>query len=150
MKKKIVLIACASKKGELKAKAKDLYISPLFKMSLEYASKQKPDKIFILSALYHLLDLDKEIEPYNVTLSYVPKAKKTLELKILNSKEKEDWGEKVVEQLAKQTDLQNDEFIFLAGEVYIKPLKNSIVDFKNPLKGKTQGKRLQFLNKNCQ
>ena len=62
MTKKIILIACVSKKGDKKTKAKDLYISQLFKSSLTFANKQNPDKIFILSALHHLLDIDKEIE----------------------------------------------------------------------------------------
>ena len=73
--RQIVLISCGSKKSEKKAKAKDLYIGSLFKNSLAYAEALKPDKIFILSALHHLLNLDKEIEPYDVTLSNVPKKK---------------------------------------------------------------------------
>ena len=80
-KEKIILIACVSKKGDKKAKAKDLYRSPLFRSSLSYAYRQNPDKIFILSALHHLLDLEKEIEPYNVTLSNVPKNKRKPGLK---------------------------------------------------------------------
>jgi len=160
MAKKIILIACVSQKGDKKAKAKDLYTSQLFKSSLAFANKQNPDKIFILSALHHLLDIDEEIEPYNVTLSYqyyflchvtlsnVPKAKRKPELKILTSKEKLNWGKKVVEQLAKQTDLQNDEFIILAGQEYIKPIINSISHFSNPLNGLRQGERVKFLNEN--
>jgi len=62
--KKIILIACVSKKGDKKAKAKDIYISSLFTNSLAYAYSLNPDKIFILSALHHLLDLEKEIEPF--------------------------------------------------------------------------------------
>jgi len=50
--KKIVLISCASKKLEVKAKAADLYTSALFKLNLKYARKLKPDGIFILSAKY--------------------------------------------------------------------------------------------------
>jgi hypothetical protein len=88
MAKKIILIACVSKKGNLNTKAKELYISPLFKSSLMYANKQNPNKIYILSALHHLLDIDKEIEPYNMTLSIVPKAKRKTGLKILTSSEK--------------------------------------------------------------
>ena len=73
---KIVLIACVSQKLNKKAKAKDLYTSQLFKYSLAYAHSLNPDKIFILSALHHLLDLEMEIEPYNVTLSNIPKSKR--------------------------------------------------------------------------
>ena len=48
---KVVLISCASKKLNRKAKAEDLYISPLFKLNLKYAKSLNPDKIFILADL---------------------------------------------------------------------------------------------------
>ena len=57
--KQIILIACVSKKGDLKTKAEELYKSPLFKSSLAFAKNLNPDKIFILSALHHLLELDE-------------------------------------------------------------------------------------------
>ena len=47
---KVVLISCASKKLSHKTKAKDIYISPLFKMNLKFAKSFNPDKMFILSA----------------------------------------------------------------------------------------------------
>ena len=83
---KIVLISCGSKKMNKRTKAKDMYQSPLFKHSLEYALKLNPDKIFILSALYGLLDLETEIEPYDVTISNVSKQNrlKKPQLKVLN------------------------------------------------------------------
>ena len=55
---KTVLISCVSKKLDHSAKARDMYISPLFKLSLKYAQKLNPDKIFILSAKYHLLPIE--------------------------------------------------------------------------------------------
>jgi hypothetical protein len=148
MTKKIILIACVSKKSEKKAKAKELYISQLFKSSFSYANKQNPDKIFILSALHHLLDIDTEIEPYNVTLSNVPKNKRKPRLKILTSVERKEWGKKVLDQLSKQTDLKNDEFIVLAGKEYLKPIIKSISHLVNPLNGLRQGERVKFLNDN--
>jgi cytoplasmic iron level regulating protein YaaA (DUF328/UPF0246 family) len=70
----IILISCASTKCQYKTEAQNMYISPLFIKSLKYAkNKLKSDKIFILSAKYGLLDLIDVIEPYNVTLCYVPK-----------------------------------------------------------------------------
>ena len=87
--KRIVLISCVSRKGKTKAKAKDLYKGPLFTNSLEYAKSLNPDKIFILSALHNLLDLDTEIEPYDVTLSYLSPNKKAKKpnLKVLTKTE---------------------------------------------------------------
>ncbi|MGH7990821.1 MAG: DUF6884 domain-containing protein, partial [Limisphaerales bacterium] len=66
--KRIVLISCVKKKLPHKAKAELLYISPLFKGYLRYARSLKPDGIFVLSAKYELLELEREIEPYNSTL----------------------------------------------------------------------------------
>jgi len=146
--KQIILIACVSLKGDKKAKAKDLYKSALFKSSLAYAYKLNPDKIFILSALHHLLDLETEIEPYNVTLSNVPKDKRKAGLKILNSTEKKEWGKKVIKQLAEQADLKNDNFLVLAGQEYIKPIIGNISHLTNPLYGLRQGERVKFLNEN--
>ena len=142
---KIVLIACVSKKRLFKSKAKDLYISQLFKCSLAYAYSLNPDKIFILSALHHLLDLETEIEPYNVTLSNIPKAKIKEGLKVLNHEEKAIWGVRVVDMLSKHADLQNDKFVFLAGQEYIKPINRSLTNTDDKLKGMGIGERIRFL-----
>jgi len=131
--KKIVLISCASKKKLEKAKAKDLYISLLFKLNLEYAKSLKPDKIFILSAKYGLLDLEEGIEPYDLTLNKI----KDKEIKI--------WADKVLEQLKEKVDLKQDEIIFLAGEKYRKYLIPEIKNYKIPLKNLGIGKQLKFL-----
>ena len=69
MKKKIVLISCVSKKKSEACKAKDMYVSPLFKMSWEYAKQFSPDAVFILSDKYHLLDPEKQIAPYDEVLT---------------------------------------------------------------------------------
>jgi len=145
--RKIVLIACVSQKGKSKAKAKDLYKSALFKYSLAYAYSIKPDKIFILSALHHLLDLEKEIETYDVTLSNIPVNKRKQGLKVLDNEEKDEWGKKVIQQLSENTDLTNDRYIILAGQEYIKPIEKQIKHIEQPLKGLRQGERLEYLKK---
>ncbi len=146
--KKIVLISCVSKKKSIKSKAKDLYISQLFKSSLAYSYSLNPDKIFILSALHHLLDLETEIEPYNVTLSNIPKSKRKIGLIVLSPAEKIEWGNKVVEMLSEQTDLQNDQFIILAGREYIKPIKPYIKKIDDRLHGLRQGERVKYMKAN--
>ncbi len=130
----IVLISCASKKRHHKSKAKNLYISPLFQKNLTYAQKLKPDVIFILSAKYGLLDLDTEIEPYDLTLNNMPAS----EIKV--------WAGKVLKQLSEQADLQQDHFIFLAGAKYRKYLTPHIASFGVPLEGMPIGKQLQYLS----
>ncbi len=132
---KVVLISCGSKKMAKRSMAKDMYLSPLFKNSLAYAYSLNPDKIYILSALYHVLDLEQEIEPYNVTLSNILKLKRKNGLIVLNAKEKKVWGEKVIQQLSELVDLANDDFVILAGNEYIKPLKKAFSSCTYPLNG---------------
>ena len=131
----IVLISCVSKKLSNRVKAKDIYVSPLFKMNLKFARSFNPDKIFILSAKWGLIDLDKEIEPYNKTLNK------------MNSIEKIHWANNVLHDLREITDLDKDEFIFLAGENYRKYLVPYIKNYKIPLKGLSIGRQLQYLKK---
>lgn len=133
---KIILISCSSKKLSYLAKAKEIYISPLFKLNVKYAIFLKPDKIFILSAKYGLLDLEQEIEPYNLTLNSM----KDAEIKT--------WAEKVLKNLKKHADLNNDEFIFLAGEKYRRHLVPEINKYHIPLKDFGIGKQLKFLKEN--
>ena len=72
-------------------------------------------------------------------------------MKVLTPKEKIDWGQKVISQLKLEADLQNDEFIILAGQEYIKPIEGLIAknNVKKPLDGKRVGERIKFMqNKN--
>ena len=130
---KIVLISCARKKLNNKAKAKDLYISALFKFNLRYARSLNPDKTFILSAKYGLLALNREVEFYNKTLNN------------MSSNEVKEWASQVLQQLRKESDLNTDEIIFLAGEKYRKYLIPSIKNYKIPLQGLGIGKQLKYL-----
>lgn len=133
--KKIILISCCSKKLAYTAKAKDLYISTLFKSSFAYAKSLSPDKIFILSAKYGLLELDDIIEPYDETLN----RKKVNELK--------SWSQDVLDKLSKEVDLDKDEIYFLAGDKYRKFLIPYIKNCKIPLQGLPIGKQLQYLRR---
>lgn len=132
--KTIVLISCSSEKGSTATTAEQLYTSSLFKKSLARAKKLNPDAIYILSGKHHLLPLDKVIEPYNQRVS----SKKD---------ENEAWGAKVIEQLKKVTDLQNDKFIIYAGKDYVTPIKSSLKNVILPFDGvKGNGEMLQRLN----
>ena len=131
--KKIVLITCVKKKRDIKCKAEDLYISPFFKKNLAYAKSLSPDKIFILSAKYGLLPLDKEIDTYDLTLNTFKKD----ELK--------RWAENTLRQLQQETNIDNDKFIFLAGDKYRKYLLPRIKNYEIPFKGLGIGRQLQFL-----
>jgi len=133
---KIVLISCASRKLPTRAKVRELYTSDLFKKNLKYASQINPDKIFILSAKYGLLDLDDEIEPYNITLNNM----KGEEIRL--------WAEQVLRKLEEIVNLDTDEFVFLAGEKYRRYLVPKIKNYSLPLQGLGIGKQLKWLKEN--
>lgn len=131
--KKIVLISCVSKKLAHKAKAAELYTSSLFRGNLRFAQKLKADAIFILSAKYGLLELDAEIEPYNITLN------------TMSASEVKLWAAKVLQQLEQKADLATDQFVLLAGIKYRKYLLPYLKHYEVPLEGLTIGKQLRAL-----
>ena len=129
----IVLISCVSKKLSHKARARDLYISPLFRMNLEYAQQFSPQKVFILSAKYRLVQLDEEIDPYDVTLNE------------MLTRARRNWAAEVASQLQEHCDLENDHFLILAGQKYRQYLLPYLKSYEVPLAGLPIGKQLQFL-----
>lgn len=133
--KKIVLISCVSQKRSHRSKAKDLYISALFKKNLAYARRLNPDAIYILSAKYGLVDLETEIDPYNQTLN------------TMSAAEVRSWADRLVQQLRQVTDVHQDHFIFLAGMKYRKYLLPHLASYEIPLEGLTIGKQLQALSR---
>jgi cytoplasmic iron level regulating protein YaaA (DUF328/UPF0246 family) len=130
---KIICISCVKSKRNRRSKASDLYTSPLFTKMLEYAKAQAPSRIFILSAEHGLLELDDEIEPYEKTLNTMKKA------------ERQQWATKVLAQLRTKTDLQSDEFIFLAGNRYRELLTPHIKRFSVPMENLSFGRQLAWL-----
>jgi len=131
--KTIVLISCVSKKLHHRARARDLYISPLFRMNLKYAQQFSPQKVFILSAKYGLVQLDEEIEPYDVTLNK------------MTARERRNWAAKVTSQLQEHCDLGKDHFVILAGQKYRQYLLPHLKSYEVPLAGLPIGKQLQYL-----
>ena len=109
------------------------YISPLFKLSLEYSRHLGADKAYILSAKHGLLELHDEIEPYDITLNAMNKA------------EKKNWATMVLKKLQRHENINTTCLIFLAGENYRKYLSGGIKCFQVPMKGLSIGKQLQYL-----
>ena len=133
----IALISCASKKCPRRAKAENMYTSDLFVKNMKYAKNVlKSARIFILSAKYGLLPLDREIDPYNVTL------------KDMKREEKHEWARNVIGQLKAipGIDIEKDRFIFLAGKIYYENLTHSLPNHEIPMKNKRIGEMLQWLN----
>jgi hypothetical protein len=115
---KIGLISCVSMKQNREAEASELYISPLFKKSKEYAT-ERLDKFFILSAKHGLLKPKDKIGPYDLTLNTMQKDERIA------------WAEKVYTDLIKVVS-KNDEIVFLAGENYREFLETKIKARGNP------------------
>lgn len=130
---KVVLISCVKAKLDHEALARDLYISSLFRKNLAYARSLCPDRIFVLSAKYGLVNLDQKLEPYEQTL------------KTMSAREIKEWSIGVVRQLEKKLDFTNDEVIFLAGNKYRKYLQPLFTKTSVPLEGMSIGRQLQFL-----
>lgn len=133
MRKRIILISCVSKKLAHHAKAKDLYISTLFKLNLKYAEQLAPDEIFVLSAKHGLLTLEQEVEPYEQTLND------------MRSSEIRVWANRIIEQIREHFIIDDSEFTFLAGDKYRKYLLPHIKYYKVPLEGLRIGEQLQRL-----
>ena len=135
---KVVLLSCTKSKTKHAAPAQELYsASPMFQKTLEYGKSLKPDKMFILSAKHHLVPLTKKLEPYDKTLKEMPKD------------EKEKWGEETVKQMKYHgINVDKDNFIFLTGSEYMKPLTKYIpeANIEKPMEGRRMGERLQWLN----
>lgn len=132
--KSIILISCCKQKAKERCKAKNMYISPLFKLSWKYA-KQFDSDIYILSAKYGLLNPETIIEPYDLTL------------KKFSKDEQIKWSSDIVEKLKNICSLENDKFIILAGNTYIEYILPFIKNYELPMIGLGLGKRLKWLNK---
>lgn len=140
----IYLLGCTKDKEERKCKALDMYKkSKLFRVSLEYALSKvesKDKQIFILSAEYYLLALNDVIEPYDTSLNDFSK------------EEKKIWANKVHEIMKEKFDIENTNFIVLAGINYFEPLllyldKERIIN-PIPVEERTIGKRISWLKRN--
>ena len=120
--------------------AQDLYTGALFKKSLQYAQTKitpKPDKIFILSAKHHVVDLSQKLAHYDLYLGK------------MRSADRKAWAKETLRQLkANGCDLAKDKFIFLTGKDYYVNLLPDIKNYSVPMAGLKYGQKLQWLNTN--
>lgn len=132
--KPVVLISCSKLKRTYACETRLLYdASSLFSKSLAYA-QIIADDIFVLSAKHGLVPLDEIIEPYEETLN----DKSPAELAA--------WGKNVTGQLSRRYDVQNTEFVILAGQNYYQPLRPHLPKITLPLLGLPMGKRMAKLD----
>lgn len=88
---------------------------------MKQAIDSNADEIFILSGKYHLLELEKIIEPYDVNLNLISDA------------QLERWANTVVNQLECRCDLNKDRFVLIANPVYLKYIIPKITHYSIPI-----------------
>jgi hypothetical protein len=135
MKRKIGLLATARKKLTRPSAAIDLYISPLFVKSVNYASKHYDD-FYFYSAKEGLLTKHTYIEPYNVSI------------KNFSVAEKRDWAKNVVKSLSHFVPPDVCTIYLHGGWVYREFLEPALVEagysFEVPLEGYSIGNQLKW------
>ena len=95
--RKLAIITCKSKKKDYKCSVAEMYSdSPHYKFQTPFI-KEYYDDYKILSLKYGILDLEEEIEPYNITLTKGSMIKKT---PTLTSKSLRNWATKTKKQIA--------------------------------------------------
>lgn len=128
----IVFLSCVKTKRKAPCTAEEMYISDLFVKSLKYAKSLHPDHIYILSAKYGLLSLDRKIDPYEKTLVGASK------------QECKRWAVMVYRQMQQNGIDFSDQAIFLCGENYRKYIMQKFPNGCAPLAGVPFGKQLSF------
>ena len=131
----VVCISCVKSKRAHRSRAEDLYTSPLFRMLLAYAKFLDPHRILVLSAKHGVLELDDEVDPYEMTLNRMGNADRLA------------WADRVLGQLRQRVDLDRDEFVFLAGQRYREHLIPHIRHASVPMEGLTLGNQLAWLSR---
>lgn len=99
----IGIVGCSATKLDRPALARDLYDSHLFRMSLRYA-EAKCERVYVLSALCGLVELDSWLMPYQFRLEG-------------SKRERQVRGERIAGRLIARHGRDVD-YLFLAGEDY--------------------------------
>jgi len=131
----IVLLMCGQNKLSQKAKAKDLYTSPRFQKSIEYAKTLTDySNIYVLSAEHGLLGLEQEIDPYDKSIYK------------MSAEEKKIWTNMVIKSLSNISNLKEDKYIFLTDDDYNKQLLPFLSNIELPLKNIPQEEHITIFN----
>jgi len=133
---RVALVGCVAQKGSRPAPAAELYTSPLFRYGLAWA-EQHADQVYVLSAKYHLVELDQVLQPYDASLSTASK------------EERLAWAATVWGQLHQVLDVGGTHFTLLAGKAYTtylaQWLKPTAAACETPLARMSIGQQLHWL-----
>lgn len=134
---KVAFISCVKTNADQAMPAKDLYISPWFRMARAYA-EQNADRWFVLSAGAGLLHPDRVIAPYELTLNG------------LGVKLRKHWAGMVRRQLEREC-VGGTRAVVLAGinyrEFLIPTFKLVFGNVDVPMRGLMMGQQLSWLSK---
>ncbi len=130
----IGLVSCSARKLTHAAPAHELYCSPLFRLSLAYAERTC-SKVYVLSALHGLVEIDAMLDPYEQRLSGPDAA---------------EWGQRVIARIEARH--EPGAVAILAGAVYADAViaaarPGSRWAFVRPLGNMSIGARLQWLSR---
>lgn len=130
----IVFIGCGATKMKNACKARKMYVGNYVQLCLAYAQTfTTQDNIYILSAKYGVLPLEKVIEPYNKTLNN------------MNIEEKQDWKNMVIKQLEEMNINKDTEVVFICGTNYYTLLEDYFTNYKLPLPKQGIGVQQHFM-----
>lgn len=130
----IVFIGCGATKMKNACKARKMYVGNYVQLCLAYAQTFiTQDNIYILSAKYGVLPLEKVIEPYNKTLNN------------MNIEEKQDWKNMVIKQLEDIGINKDTEVVFICGTNYYTLLEDYFTNYKLPLPKQGIGVQQHFM-----
>lgn len=126
---KIGLIACCKEKLTVPARARDLYISPLFRLARGYVVEHC-DAWAILSAQHLLVMPDQVLEPYNVALMDLPAWKRKIWAGMTRAAILDRWKFEA-------------EFVVIAGRPYLGAVRD--LNYSVPFEGLGIGQLLHVL-----
>lgn len=134
---RVALVSCSKLKGPREAPARELYRSPLFRVSLAWAEATH-ENVRIVSALYYMVRPDQRIEPYDRTL------------RMMKPGERCAWGQRAIERLAAEFPGQALALSLLAGDYYRSALEGPALargwKVESPLGNANIGRRIRKLN----
>jgi len=131
----LFLVSCVSMKMGQPAPARDLYVSPWFRLARQYV-EQRGTEWFILSAEHGLLEPTRVVPPYSRTLNKMAAA------------ERRAWARRVTGDL-RALERRWETIVLLAGKRYreyiIPGLQDLAVHVETPLARLGIGKQLRWL-----
>jgi hypothetical protein len=129
----VCLIACCKKKRKIPCRADELYTSPLFSKSLQFAN-QFGRPICVLSAKHHLIPASQIVAPYDSSLESFSKDALIA------------WSKKVASQINSQ--FADKTILVLAGSKYLGFTEFCSNEILDPLHRLEIGDRLAWLKVN--